>query len=537
MSRPVLLVLLLAVVLRAWGLDFGLVLGDPGRSVLNNQVDEQGMVESVLAGLARADLHPGDFLHRGPGGYLVLLLLDALVVGVWSTTVPGGWDAALERLAQDPTWLHLLHRGIAALAGVLTVLLLVRLARRHVDTTTALLAGLFCAAGYLHVRESHFGTVDALWALGSVAVLAAALDLLAAPSPRTYLRAGLLAGATASVKYFGVLLLPALLVAHAMARGRAAREGRARPGAGALLIGALGVAAGFVLLCPFLAFAPGDLLAQLDRSAGQIGAEPSWSAAGAALAHHVPVTLLAGMGEAIFVLAVIGLLAGLLRPGAMRLVGVFCLCSVPALLLTRHHPVRFGLSLAVLLTLPAAWIASRLVTRTTPARAALLVAILLAPGLLRIVAFDRLVRRLDTRVEMLATLDAQGAARDDVVAFGSYGLPRARAAGQRAYVDFYRRRFGAGTIDAAALRREPPRFLLLDETADPALGWAALSDWVAARYGLHTRLDGRVDPRATPYPDPEAGTPAFMVPFRSPYPWVVRRPGPPLSLYERIDER
>lgn len=534
MNRASALLLVVALALRAWNLDFGLVPGDPDASVLGNQVDEQGMVESVLEGLGNADLHPGDFLHRGPGGYLVLLLVDAALVGAWSVTLPGGWDEALARLSEDPVPLHLVHRVVSMVAGVLTVLLVARVARRHLDATSATLAGLFCAVGYLHVRESHFGTVDALWALGTVAVLGAALDLVARPSGRAYLRAGLLAGATAAIKYFGVLLLPALLVAHAQARARARAEGRPRPGGGPLLLGALGVPLGFALLSPFLAFAPADLVAQLGWSSGQIGAAPSPGAIGRALAHHVPITLLAGMGEAIFGLAVVGLVAGLLRPGPTRLIGVLCLVSIPALLVTRHHPVRFGLSLAVLLTLPAGWIVAPLV-RGRPGRAALLVPVLVLPGLVRAVSFDRLVGRTDTRQQALATLDELGARREQVVAFGHHGLPRAREPGRRAYVDYYRRLHVAGTIDARALRRDPPRYLLLDETADPGLGWDALSGWVARRYRLHSRFEGRVDPAAAPYPDPEAGTPAFMVPFRAPYPWVVSRPGPPLSLYERID--
>jgi len=55
---------------------------------------------------------------------------------------------------------------------------------------------------------------------------------------------------------------------------------------------------------------------------------------------------------------------------------------------------------------------------------------------------------------------------------------------------------------------------------------------IEAEYRRVLRVDGRVDPAAVTLPEPAAGTPGFMLPYENP--WAMTRPGPPLTLYERV---
>jgi len=534
--RPLLLLLLVAASLRLAGITFGLDFDDVRGAVLNNQVDERGMVVSVQEGLLRGHLHPGDFLHRGPGAYYLLGAIDAAVLAA-RAPFGGGWAAQLARLEQNSSLLHLLHRLVSAAAGVLTVALLVRVCHRELGRRTALLAGALLAVGYLHVRESHFGTVDVLWGLFTLLTVDQALLLVRDPSPRRYALTGLLAGLTTAVKYFGALLVAHLVVAHFAARAAITAPG-ARPGPRRLLLGLLCVGAGFALLSPFLLFAAGDLVDMVGWSVHNIGADPSGGGLGSAIAHHARWTLAVGMGEPAFVLALAGLVLGWRRGGPARLLAVFALLLLPCLLVTGHHPVRFGVAPVVLLTPLAALATDALLSlpalRSRAAQVAVL-ALVLAPSVLRSVAFDRLVVRPDTRPEMLRRLDASGAAQADIVGVGLYGLPRVQDGQLLPFTDLCRRILRGEGPTPAELEAAPPRFILRDLSSGlpDSVAWDALAPLVARRYREALVLEPRPDPSAVELPDHAAGTPTHMIPFGNP--WAMTRPGAALVLYERTD--
>ena len=104
----------------------------------------------------------------------------------------------------------LIARGLVALAGTATIVVIFNIGRRVADATTGLFAALFLAVAILHVRESHFAMTDVLmtlFATGSIAILLRAVDLSRATGPADALRwfaaAGLAGGLAASTKYSG----------------------------------------------------------------------------------------------------------------------------------------------------------------------------------------------------------------------------------------------------------------------------------------------------------------------------------------------
>ena len=537
MRRAWLVILLVAAALRLYGLGFGLEPGDVRRSVLNSQTDECGMVISLRTGLLRGDLHPGDFLHRGSGAYYLFGLVDGAVLGAQAALHDEGWSGVMAEQDADPWLLHLLHRLLAALAGETTVWVLMRLCRRALGEREALLAGALLACSYVHVRESHFGTVDALFGLFIVISLDRMLAFLADPTPRRYAAAGLWAGATTAVKYFGGVLGGHLIAGHVLARGLARREGRAPPPPRRLGL-ALGMTAvGFGLLSIYLVFAAGDLADVLLWSNDHFGPLGSWPRFWSKLQHQLRYTLFVGCGELVLPAGLAGLVLGWRRGGGARFLALSFLLMTPCVLWIRSPSPRFGLPLAILIVPCAALALQALLARLPRAAGAFVLAAVLLPPILRSASFDLLVAEPDTRGEMVAALDALGAPRREVLAFGLHGLPSLHDGEPKPFVDFYRRVYVAATFTEEELLGRRPRYILRDLSsglAPEGEDWErrVLEPILAAEYRELLRLDGRVDSEGE-LPDPTAGgSPTFMVPFDRP--WSMTRPGPPLVLYERV---
>ena len=167
MTRILLVVGALAVALwlRVWGLSFGLDFHEVERAVLSHQNDELAMAASVRDRLLRGDLHPGAYLHWGSGGFLIQGAVDALVFGA------RGLDAELDRLVENPSSMLLVHRWISVIAALLTVWVAARVASRELSPPAGPITALLLAGCYLHVRESHFGTLEAMLGAASALVL------------------------------------------------------------------------------------------------------------------------------------------------------------------------------------------------------------------------------------------------------------------------------------------------------------------------------------------------------------------------------
>ena len=533
------LILALAAGLRFAGLSFGLDADDPSHTVLNNQVDERSMAQSVLDGLLAGRLDPGDFLFRGPGGFLVFGALDAAVLLPSALAHPGGWEGLRADLDRNLSRLILWHRTWSALAGVATVLVLAQLVRRRMGQTAGLLAALFTATFYLHVRESHFGTMDPLFGLLFTGTLAALLQAAADGTRRSFLRAGLLAGATASIKYFGGALVLHALLALLVARRRAGAQGRPAPPWTLLAWTGAAMAAGFLLLAPSVWLDPRPLADKVIMSVDSFGMRPSAGSLGELVRYHARLTAGYGLGAPLCALALCGLLAGLLRRGPLRLPALFALLALPCALAVDLPALRYGLPVLLagvpLAAGTAAGLLAPLLARPGPAPRAVAAAALAAcllPGTRRCVDFDARVARTDTRLLMLDRLAALGAPREDIWALGGFGLPRLPEGLPSPFLDIHRML----VRDRGLLTRmadDPPRYVLQDLSAPDLREWTGVDvePLLASRYREIARYDPRPDPDAVPLDVfREADLPQHVFPFRDP--GAVDRPGPPLVLYE-----
>ncbi len=201
-SRWLWLIVTVAAALRLFPLWFGL-------PHLHARPDEGAAIGHAMA-ILQGDLNPR-FFHWPSLTFYLFAALFWLASGIRGVIAGDAGLPAAEQI--------LLGRGVVAIAGTLTVVVMFRLARRTADTATGLLAAGFLAVAILHVRDSHFAMTDVLMTLLltiSLALVLRALDtatsaatLDAAPLGG-FAGAGFVGGLAASTKYSAAAVIVAM---------------------------------------------------------------------------------------------------------------------------------------------------------------------------------------------------------------------------------------------------------------------------------------------------------------------------------------
>lgn len=193
--RPIFLILVVALVVRLWGIAYGLPL------FLVN--DERAGVYGALKMIELKTLvpvwHDAEFrtvLNYLPlPSYLYLIaLVPVLGIGYLVSGAPDP-EAYRAALTLDPTPIFIAARALMALLGTLSVYLTYRLGRSVFQSERAgLLAAMFLAVSFYHVQVSH---VTRHWMPALVAInvaLLASVAVYRSGRLRSYLWAGLTAG-------------------------------------------------------------------------------------------------------------------------------------------------------------------------------------------------------------------------------------------------------------------------------------------------------------------------------------------------------
>ena len=221
----------IALGLRLWGINFGLpALYRPD--------------EDVAVGRAMGILHGVFDPHFADWPHLYFYLAAA-------------WLAPfrLIGLVSDQASGYLGVRILGALIGSLTVLLVFEFGRRAYSWLAGFLGAVALAVAFLHVRDSHFGTLDVPLTLACLATLYVAFRTIASRGWRPLLANGVSLGIAASLKYNGALVFAGIAAAQWL-RGRAQDSTVARVVGRLALIALIGIAT-LALTSPFLVLDPG----------------------------------------------------------------------------------------------------------------------------------------------------------------------------------------------------------------------------------------------------------------------------------------
>jgi 4-amino-4-deoxy-L-arabinose transferase-like glycosyltransferase len=164
-------------------------------------------------------------------------------------------------MKEDGIRFMLLGRSISAALGTATIPLVYLIARRVSGRTAGLLAAVLTAAGVLHLRDSHFFSVDVSLTFFSILAWLLMFEVALTGATRAYAATGAAIGAALLCKYSAAFLLPLTLVAHLCAPGRPPRAAPWRAWVRWLSAGAV---PGLIAVATFLLLDPLVLL-EFDR--------------------------------------------------------------------------------------------------------------------------------------------------------------------------------------------------------------------------------------------------------------------------------
>lgn len=391
-----------------WGLGFGL-------PYAGTRVDETAIAGPAVHFLS-SDLRPPDFMY--PTGFLYAVA--SVYAGWYAITSPFGVYSSLEAFAdrryQTVAPFFYLSRSLSALMGTLTVWWIFSICRRVFDDCAGIVAALFAALAFLHVRDSHFGTIDVSMAALVVLSLLAIVRWRETADPWRAAVAGLIAGVATSTKYnaLGVCVPFVLAVAQrTFWEGPSKRIGLKRALLMMAIFGAT-FALGFFGSSPYI-------LVEWQRFVRDVAAQTTTLAQGHGLRlsrgwwHHASITLPAALGWPLYLAGVGGALLLLLtRLRQAAVVLAFPLAYYVVSGSGYRVFARDMIPIIPFLCITAAWLtvaAVRAVIAPTRSTArswatALVAFALVALSARNVVLLDRLLTRADNRVVVAKALPA-----------------------------------------------------------------------------------------------------------------------------------
>jgi hypothetical protein len=408
------LALVLASLLRLWGIDYGI----PHPTI---RPDEERLVGRAQHIFATGNWHPGSFFYPSLPFYLDALALHAYyaagkLVGRYEEPRDFLFDVAVTR----PGLHYRVARVVSAAAGIATILAVYALSlAAYGRPRAALLAAFALAVCHLHVRDSHFATVDVLATLFVTLSLVYACRASSAPTARNFVLAGVLAGLAISSKYnAGLVVIPIGVAAFYRGRETLSR----------LALAAAASAAAFAITSPYVLLRFGGFrsdMSFLDDYLFRTGDLALWD--------HLKLTFPHGLGWPLYVFSALGLARTILRrrhPDAVLLS-----FAVPFLVMISSVRItfpRYVLPLVPLLLVFAADLVSSLLERIPSMRmraasTAAAAMVLLAPPLLDSSSFNRIAAREDTRLQAASFVSENFEPQTRILVCRGYGAPAINA--------------------------------------------------------------------------------------------------------------
>ena len=410
------IILLLAATLRLWGLDYGLPhpLSRP---------DEERIVGRAQTIFATGDWHPGSFYYPSLLFYLDTAALEVYYgVQKMRGRYARPFDFLFDIAVTHPGLHYLIGRWVGALAGSLTVLVVFFLGTAvSRSRTVGLVAALFLAVCHLHVRESHFATVDVVMTLFVTVSLLFAVRASSRPTIFNYVFAGFFAGLAASTKYnAGIVVLSLLAASHFAHRESKLDE---RGVFARLAVAALVAAGAFAVTSPYVLLRYEGFLSNMSGLSAFLYERQG----GLALWGHLKTTLPAGLGWPLFLASVAGLARALWlrRPGDVVLLAF----AIPYFVLVSGVRVtfpRYVVPIVPVLVILAGLAVDLVHQAASRYRAAALTAatlVLATPTLVSSVRYDRVASEKDTRVLAADWIAANVAPQSRILVCRGYGAP------------------------------------------------------------------------------------------------------------------
>ncbi len=205
-SQPLWGILLAALMLRLYGINFGLP--------LIYHVDEREVVEKAVGFIATGDWNPHKFTH--PASTLMYLTGTLYQVTFWVGRVTGAWADQVGYLAAFqavPTLWYRIARLITLAFGLGTIALAYRLGQGVGGTRLGLVTALFLTLSQLHNITSQHATSDVPGTFFAIGGTLLALRIAQEGVRRRWLWAGVCLGLGVATKYPVALVAVPLTIA------------------------------------------------------------------------------------------------------------------------------------------------------------------------------------------------------------------------------------------------------------------------------------------------------------------------------------
>jgi 4-amino-4-deoxy-L-arabinose transferase-like glycosyltransferase len=198
-NSVLLIIIIIAVVVRYWGIDFGL----PNTRC---RPDESTVVD-VAFKFGSGDLNP--HLFKYPTFYMYILFCFYACYFLFGI-INGRYSSISDLLVEfgfHPTNFYLIDRCFSAFLGTATVFITYKIAKQLFNKKTGIISALFLSLAYLHVRDSHFGVTDVPMTFLIMCSLLFIIKSYEDKTLKSFVIAGIFAGLATSTKYAGILLI------------------------------------------------------------------------------------------------------------------------------------------------------------------------------------------------------------------------------------------------------------------------------------------------------------------------------------------
>ncbi len=517
----------LGLAVRFWGLEFGL-------PVVYARPDELLLI-GVVVGFFRGDPNPHFFEYPT----LYLYFLAGVYCLFYARSMLTGFVrnsaefAASFKVNFVPFFIA--ARTTAAVLGGATVALVHAIVRPLFGVTAGLLAAMFMAVAFLHVRDSHYATTDVPMAFFVMAAMLAIVRVHCYRRAFDARLAGVLAGCAMGVKYNAVILVLPMAIVEGIYAWQLRGDWRRLLRETHLFRMAVGCVLMFLAGSPYLLLDQAKALQDLRslQASTTMGMTPP-ELLGRGWTYHLPHSLWYGVGWPMLFSALAGLVwMAVRRPAPALLLGSFPVAYYLVAGAGYNVFVRYMIPVVPFLCIFAGYFvasAASAIGRTTRLRPALVAAALglavAAPSAMRVVRFDRLLTQEDSRITVgrWLTENVPGGA-SMFISGNRYGHPA---------MDFVRyRQFGydyRGSTFTADRRptSELPQWLVIQQAEIPyAHVPKPVEDLIGRGYQL-AHVVRAYSPEARNFYDVQDG---FYLPFGSFT--DVEKPGPNFLIYRR----
>ena len=244
-------ILALGAILRYWNIDFGLDLKDYKLSITWAKIDEETTINCLFGTLFKGDFNPHNFIYPTFYRYILFFSYYLFFIPKAILAKTGVLDLLQSQASKNPSIFFLIARYVSATAGTVTIYFLYRLARKVFNRKVALFSSLLLALSPLHIRESHFGTIDATLTLMILVSLLFIVNIYQSGRLKDYLMSGFLIGLCVSTKYNAVILILPLLAAHFFSKNSSLPL---------LIYSVLLIPLGFLIATPYVILSPHEFL-------------------------------------------------------------------------------------------------------------------------------------------------------------------------------------------------------------------------------------------------------------------------------------